>query len=194
MEFFNHFALNSPHYTQHLIGYGIISKTNNVYDFKIDTVKEFLLLRNKYKKINLTQEEMYRECEERRNRLEPKLRALIRSQMKGRFGEIDAKKKILSFFRSDIRENITELTLSDILNADKNKFLNFLQLKVIIYGNWEIFQHIFLKEQKTFDYKMDIVNTIGRSDTHSKSITKDQMNEFRLAMTWLEIRIQEFED
>lgn len=193
MEFFNHFALGSPEYTQHLIGYGIIAKTNNVYDFKIDTVKEFLLSRNKYKKVNLTKEDMYRECEERRNKLEPKLRSLIKSQMKARFGEVEAKKKVLAFFQSEIREKISELSLSEILSADKNKFLNFLQLKIIIYGSWEVFQHIFMKDQKSFDYKMDIVNTIGRSDSHSKTISKDQMSEYRIAMSWLDDRIKEFE-
>lgn len=193
MDFFNHFALGSPEYTQHLIGYGIISKTNNVYDFKIDTVKEFLLSRNKFKKVNLTQSEMYHECEERRNKLEPKLRTLIKSQMRARFGEVEGKKKVLAFFQAEIRDKISELTLSEILSADKNKYLNFLQLKVIIYGSWDLFQHVFQKEQKSFDYKMDIVNTIGRSDTHSKTIMKDQMSEFRIAITWLEDRIKEFD-
>lgn len=193
-ESFNYFAEASPEYTQHLIGYGIISKNNNNYDFKIDAVKEFLASRNKYKKINLTIEEMYSECQERRVRLEIKLRNLIKTQLKARLGETKAKKEVLAKFKTEIQEKISELTLSQILNADSNKFLFFLTLKEIIYGQWETFKHIFLNDQSSFNYKMDVVNTIGRKDTHSKTITKNDMDEFRIAATWLENAIAEFEN
>jgi hypothetical protein len=192
VETFNYFASSSPEYTQHLIGYGIISKINNVYDFKIDSVKDYLSSKNKYKKINQSVEEMYRECEERRNKLEPNLRKIIRFVIKSRFGENEGKNKILQLFNSEARSKISELTLSEIMNADKNKFLTLNQLQVIIYGNWEVFQHIF-KEQKGFEHRMNIVNTLGRSDTHSKTINNEQMAEFRVSMNWLENKVKEFE-
>ncbi len=192
--FFDHFAQISPDYTNHLIGYGIISKINNNYDFKIDSIKDYLLEKNKYKKINLSLDEMYREINERRNKLEPKLRGIIRVQLKARYGEQDAKKKVLSIFNEDLREKMETFNLSDLLNADRNKSLMFLQLKVIIYKYWEVFQNIFDKDQKGFEFRMDIINTIGRSDTHSKQVTKEQMEEFRVAITWVETKITEFEN
>jgi hypothetical protein len=194
MAFFEHFAQISPDYTNHLIGYGIISKNNNNYDFKIDSIKDYLLQRNKYKKINVTSEEIYKEINERRNAIEPKIRTLIKGQMKGRFGEGDAKKKVLQTFTEEIRNKIDSLSFSEILNGDKNKYLMFLQLKVLVSKYWDVFQHIFDKDQKGFEYRMDIINTIGRSDTHSKTVSKEQLDEFRIAISWIEKRILDFEN
>jgi hypothetical protein len=33
---------------------------------------------------------------------------------------------------------------------------------------------------------MNIINSIGRSDTHAKTVTNEDMNIFRDAMHWLE--------
>lgn len=44
MEFFNEFVKESPQYTAHLLGYGIVEKSDDgEYDFKIDLLKRYLI-------------------------------------------------------------------------------------------------------------------------------------------------------
>jgi hypothetical protein len=190
---FQEFAELSPEYTQHLLGYGIISKTNGTYDFKIDSIKNYLSTKNRYAKLNQTPEEMHRETEERRNKLEPKLRSLIRIILKAKYGEPEAKKLVLQLFPTEARPKIDSLTVSELLSGDSNKLLMFLHLKEIIYKNWSDFQFIFDKDQKGFDFRMEIVNTIGRRDAHFRSITADEMQEYRTSIGWLETKIKEYE-
>jgi len=190
---FIEFAEVSPSYTQHLLGYGIISKMNGHYDFKIDSIKNYLSSRNRHVKINLTQEEMFRETEERRNRLEPKLRSIIKTMLRAKYGEFEAKKKILQLFPTEAREKIEVLTVSELLSADTNRFLMFLNLKEIINKQWGDFQYIFDKDQRGFDFRMDRVNTIGRRDAHSRTISAPEMQEYRTSITWLEEKIREYE-
>ncbi len=191
VETFNNFVLAWPHYTNHLIGYGIIAKIHNGYDFKIDVIKEYLESKNKYKKINQSIEERFSEIQERRHKLETKLRDLIKTTLKIRFGDIEAKKMVVAKFPSEIRESIASLTHSELLNANKNKYLNYLQLKEIISGNWDEFKNVFQRDKTSFEYKMNIVNSLGRSDTHSKNVTAKDMEEFRVAISWLEDNISE---
>jgi len=55
-------AESDPTYTQHLLGYGVISKSPSGYDFKIDSIKKHLSLKERYKKINLTASEKLAAC------------------------------------------------------------------------------------------------------------------------------------
>jgi hypothetical protein len=50
IDAFRDLAIDNPSYTNHLLGYGIISNTNGYYDFRIDAVKKYLLREEKYKK------------------------------------------------------------------------------------------------------------------------------------------------
>jgi len=190
---FKDFAELSPEYTQHLLGYGIISNTNGTFDFKIDSIRDYLNGKNKYIKLNQTAEEMYHETEERRNKLEPKIRTLIKTIFKAKYGELEGRKLVLQLFATDIRGKIDSLNLSELLSADSNKYLMFLHLKEIIYKNWSDFQLIFDKDQRGFDFRMDIVNTIGRRDAHTRSISKNDMQEYRSAIGWLEQKIKDYE-
>lgn len=67
-----------PEYTSHLLGYNILDKNNNVYTFKIETLKNYLENKNRYSKIHLTKQEKLKEISERRNTIEPKLRKILR--------------------------------------------------------------------------------------------------------------------
>ncbi|GJM78704.1 hypothetical protein HMSSN139_12000 [Paenibacillus sp. HMSSN-139] len=50
LESFKEFASLSPTYTNHLLGYGIVNHFNGEYSYKIELVKEYLSLKQKYKK------------------------------------------------------------------------------------------------------------------------------------------------
>ncbi|MBI5895389.1 MAG: hypothetical protein HZB24_05060, partial [Desulfobacterales bacterium] len=106
-ETFKEFAKLSPLYTNHLIGYGIIEENNGNYSFRIDAIQDYLSAKNKYKKISMTQAEMWAEISERRNSIEPKLRQICRMQMQSLYGAPDAKDKILKILgeRKDAHAN-----------------------------------------------------------------------------------------
>jgi hypothetical protein len=51
LDFFYEFANESPEYTAHLLGYGIVEKNDNgEYDFKIDIIKRYLIEKENRKK------------------------------------------------------------------------------------------------------------------------------------------------
>ncbi|MFN8475082.1 MAG: hypothetical protein U0822_23070 [Anaerolineae bacterium] len=67
---FKEFASLSPEYTNHLLGYGLIEQVNGLYGFKIESVKQHLAHKGRFKKLNPTPKEMLAEISERRNELE----------------------------------------------------------------------------------------------------------------------------
>jgi hypothetical protein len=57
VDTFKGLAEKAPQYVSHLIHYGIIEKHNSEYSFKIEALKLYLSNKNKYKRLNLTNEE-----------------------------------------------------------------------------------------------------------------------------------------
>lgn len=54
---FREFAQLSPLYTNHLLGYGILQEVDGRYAFKIETIRRFMEIREKHKKLHLSEEE-----------------------------------------------------------------------------------------------------------------------------------------
>jgi hypothetical protein len=92
---FKSHALDSPKYTNHLLGYGLIENVNGEYDFRVEVIKNYLIKKNQYKKLATTTEEMWNEISQRRNKIEPKLRKIIRNQLKAHLGASEARNFIL---------------------------------------------------------------------------------------------------
>jgi hypothetical protein len=187
---FQDFANISPYYTNHLLGYGIIEKPGDTYNFKIESVKEYLLKKNRYKKISMTPEEMIKEVSERRNTLEPKLRLIIRNQLRAIQGKALAKESILNIFGGIRKSELTGLSYEDLFNPNKSE-IYFDDLRKIIVKNWDYFKNIFSKDKNDFDMKMQFINK-HRADAHAKKITKEEMNYFRLVIGDLEKQVEEF--
>ena len=189
IETFKEFAAMSPYYTNHLLGYGIIETHNSNYCFKIDIVKEYLIKQHKFRKINLTQTEMWQEVSERRNIIESRLRIIIRNQMKAVFGKSEARGKILAILGDPRKTKYTGYTYEELFDLNKTE-LYFEDLRKIIIKNWEIFKNIF-SGQQDFDAKMQTINKY-RIDAHAKEIDSNDFEYLRASLTSIENQLTEY--
>ncbi len=187
---FNEIASLSPYYTNHLLGYGIIEKHRDTYSFKIEAVREYLSSKQRYQKINLTQEEMWKEISERRNALEPKIRLIIRNQLRARFGKASAKQIVLDVLGDHRKSELSALSYEDLFNLGVSK-LYFNDLRKIIIKNWEAFMHIFTQGQQDFDARMEFINRL-RADAHAAPIDQNEMSYFRVCIGELVRQVEDF--
>jgi hypothetical protein len=182
---FNEFAKDNVNFTKHLIGYGLIQKSNNGYAFNIEIVKEYLGVHHKYERINLTDEEKLEEISRRRNAIEKLLRKIIKNVLKIKYGENNALKKVLGILQENRREKLISNDLGTILSADSSP-LFFLDLVNLIKSEWDGFQHIFDMEKNKATLILEEINRIGRPDAHAKNIANNDFDQVRLYFITLE--------
>ncbi len=187
---FNDFAALSQLYTNHLIGYGILTFNNGNYCFKIESIKEHLEHKNKYKKLHLTQEEMKAEISERRNSIEPKLRLICRQQLKGHLGEADARTKVLDLLGEPRKSKNGSLSYSKLFDGNISGIL-FSDLEKFINKYWDCFKNILGPDKQDLQRNLECINKL-RVDAHAKNITIEEMQFFRLCADKLEAVIDEY--
>ncbi|BCV54179.1 AAA-like domain-containing protein [Shewanella algae] len=186
---FEEFAELHPSYTSHLIGYGIIKKDRNSYDFNIDSVRDYILKQSKYKKIGLSQDEMWAEISKRRNAAEKKLRKVVKILLKANLGAAKAKEQVLSIFGGKRKINLSKLAYDELFDASKSE-IYFSDLSKIISKHWPAFSNTFEKtKQDTFN-QLEFINT-SRNDAHAKEISKEQFSYFRICMSSIESDLEE---
>jgi len=189
---FNELANSDQTYTQHLIGYGIISKSESGYDYKIDAVKKHLASKEKYKKLNLSQAEKLAEISSRRNDVEERLRKLVAQVLRTNLGEVDAKEYVISKYDAAQKRKCSSLSYRDLFNANLNN-IYFDDLRMLMHRTWEQnFKNIFSSDVEKFNSRMIILNSIGRSDAHKKDVNDADMESFRGAMSWLEQKVDDY--
>ncbi|WP_428658160.1 hypothetical protein [Runella sp.] len=192
MKTFRELASMSPEFTNHLLGYRIIDKNNNHYSFKIDAIKDYLLTKHQYEKSLETPKERYREISERRNTIEPKLRKIVRNQLLGQYGKADATSKYLGILGEPRKSKYSGLSYSQLFDAKESE-IYFEDIRKTIIKYYEVFKYIFGSNKDDFDYKMQIINKY-RSDAHAKDVTKEEMDVFRLSISYIESKIEEFNE
>ncbi len=190
LELFNEFAKYSKEYTNHLLGYNILDQNSELYFFKIESVKQYLINLNKYKKLKLTLKEKQNEISERRNEIEPKLRIIIRTVLVSNKGENDAKQKVLNLMGDPRKSKYYSFTLKDIFNPNKSE-IYFEDLRKIITKEWAFFENIFGRDKEGFNTHMAAINKY-RADTHAKDISDQDMEYFRVCATKIENHINDF--
>ncbi|TCC94183.1 hypothetical protein EZ428_05235 [Pedobacter frigiditerrae] len=192
-ETFKGLADASPDYIKHLINYGIIEKNDENYSFSIESLKDYLSRKNKYKRLRLTNEEKQNEISVRRNTIEPILRKYVRNTLKANYGEVEAKKLI-------IKEIYGAKEISKHENKpyaefyDSNKHNIYLKtLFDLMKKHWEkCFRNTFEIDEKVFEAKATFINHLRKGDAHASKITDQDFQSFRGAMEWLEERLHEF--
>jgi len=187
---FKDFATISSTYTAHLLGYGIIDENNGEYHFKIESIKDYLSEKKKYKRIKLTLRDKQQEISERRNKIEPKLRSITRTILFSKYGENDAKKIVLKIMGTDRERKYYASSLKDIFDGNKS-IVFFEDIRKVISKEWGLFENIFGKDKNDFNTYMNNVNKY-RIDTHAKTITDDEMSLFRVSITKLEKQIDNY--
>lgn len=183
-------AMYDPQMISHLLGYGIIESNQGVLDFKIEVLKNYLARKYVYRRQNMSEEEKWAEISERRNRIEPKLRTIVRTQLKAQFGP-NAKQKVLDSMRNDVRNKYLSLSYNDLFDPKKCE-IYFLQVGNLIEKHWEqCFRNIFSKNKQTIKSYFTIINNL-RCECHAAPVTDAEMDSFRGAMATLEKEVDNY--
>lgn len=189
MKTFNEFANLSPYYTNHLLGYGIVEKHNGNYSFKINSIQEYLARQHKYKKLNLTTDEKWKEISERRNALEPQLRSLTKSILHANYGKSSAREYVLNIFGDPRKSKYSGYTFDELFDPNKVE-IYFEDLRKIISKYWDCYKNVFTNKQD-FDSKMQAINRL-RADAHAKDIDETEMDYFRASITSIQNQVSDF--
>ena len=188
-ESFKSFARDTPQYTSHLLGYGLIARHGDDYDFRIDAVKKYLIQRLRIKKLRPTGDEAREEISRRRNSLEPRLRLIVRNQLRATYGEAEAKTRFLKILGSPRRESGAALAYKDLF--DPNRSHIYLEdLRKTISKEWPVFANIFGGDQNRFNSDLRAINEY-RVDAHAKEISQDELSYFRICTTRIEKLVDE---
>lgn len=192
IEVFERLSIENKEFTRHLIGYGIINFSENGYSFNIESIKEYLKQLHKFQKTSLTDDEKLAEISVRRNKMEKKIRSIIRQSLKIRFGKSVAYEKIIASIPENRRKKFTTTDVDQILHKDYSP-LFFLELINIIDREWEAFSNVFNLEKTKLIVILKEINESGRPDAHAKSISDDDFNQLRLYFKKVETIIEEWE-
>lgn len=180
-----------PQILTHLMGYGIIEVNQKVIGFKVEVLKNYLSRKYKYKRQNLTDDEKWKEISERRNRLEIKLRKIVKLQLKAKYGS-NAKQKVLDSMRHDIKTKYQNLQYNDLFDPNKCE-IYFSQLGILIENHWDdCFKNLFGKNKQTVKAYFTIVNQL-RKDCHASIVSDGEMDNFRGSISQLEQLVDDYE-
>ncbi len=191
---FNGLANQEKAYIRHLLHFGIIQydKITDTYYFCIEAIKDYLANKNRYRKLHLSETEKWKEIGERRNAIEPRLRRLVRIQLKASFGELLAVDKIKSALIStdsknkEIIKRANAFTYKDYFDPAKvNIYLNTL-FQAIKASYDSSFRYLFNEDIELFNSKTTILNKYARIDAHAKPISDADFETVRGALTWIE--------
>lgn len=137
-----------------------------------------------YRRQNLTNEEKWAEISERRNRLEPRLRTIVRMQLRAQYGS-GAKQKVLDSMRPDRRIIYQNLQYNELFDPKKCE-IYFSQLGKLIDDHWNTcFKNIFSKNKNTIKAFFTLINAL-RLECHAAPVTDEEMQNFRGIITQLE--------
>jgi hypothetical protein len=187
---FRNLIRDYPNYVNHLLGYGIIDRYGENYEFQIESVKSYLVDKGKYKRLNITNKEMLSEISERRNTLEPNLRLIVKTQLQAGLGTSQARGEVLSVYGSRRSSEYAHLSYSDLFNPSECE-IYFDDLRKLIVKNWELFKNIFPGGKQDFDRKLQTINKY-RADAHAKELNMEQMQYFRICISEVEEQVQQF--
>lgn len=190
IETFNDLAELSSEFTNHLIGYNIVDYCNNKYSFNIEAIKDYLISQHKYEKVLNSVEDRLKEISERRNYLELKLRKVVKTQLLSHYGKGEATKKFLDILGEPRKTKCSGIAYNEIFSGAECE-LYFEDIRKTIIKYYDIFKYIYGSNKRDTEEKLKTINKY-RSDAHAKSITKDQMDYFRVCISSIEEKTFDF--
>lgn len=191
LETFKEFASISHYYVNHLIGYGIIDYRNDNFTFRIETIQEYLARKQKYKRINISKADMWREISERRNNLEVKLRLIVRNQLRASFGKAQATNFVLSVLGDPRKSEQSAFSYEKLFDPNSCK-IYFEDIRKTIIKHWDCFKNVF-NNKDDFDLKMQTINRF-RADAHAKDMSLEEFTHFRVSISSIETQVADFLD
>ena len=185
---FHYFANEDPSYVKHLLGYGLIQKVEDDYEFKMEVMKDYIIKKEELGVRTLNSiEDKWKYLVEERGKLEINFRRMVKrvlasEQFKG--SNFDARNYVMVKLHNskEGKRKYSKFSLQDLFNADKAE-IYFNDLDKLVRGKWESFeQYMGDMDQESFRHYMKIINKIGRADAHAKEkIDKNDLQEVSLA-------------
>ncbi|MFA6103899.1 MAG: AAA-like domain-containing protein [Victivallaceae bacterium] len=181
---FKELADLSSEYTKHLLGYNILDKNMDNYSFKIESIKTYLIAKDRFKRIEMTDKERLSEISLRRNTIEPRLRTLVRTTLHSNYGDTEATRIVLETFGEPRKSKYISIPYRELFNPNSVD-IYFEDLKKIILKKWTTFEFCFGRNRDQFSTFMTTINKY-RVDAHAKIISPEEMEYFRICVTKIE--------
>ena len=163
---FNYFVRNDPAMATHLLGYGLLSENQGVYDFKLDAIKTYLKCGKSILLQCKTPHEQWAHICQERNDLETALRKMVKMVLRISLGEEKAFNFVKGKLDNSKLNNRSKTILYDELFDSKKSKIFLRHLAVIINAKWDYFSDYF-GDQEIFSLSMKILNKEGRFDAHA---------------------------
>ncbi len=184
--------------TRHLIGYGIISEVDGEYDFKMDVIKQYLILQKALHKANASKEEKWAELCARRGNFEIRTRKMVKNVLKIGLKALgdDPKEYVMKklYNDKDKRRKYATYSFSDLFDPNKAE-IYLKSLAILINAKWDLFaDYMNGITQEDFIHCMDVLNVEGRFDAHGKIPSDDDMVIWRGCISKLEKVLDNYED
>ncbi len=179
-ETFHLFANEDPSYIKHLLGYGLIQKVEDDYEFKMEVMKDYIIKKEKLESKSLKSiEDKWKYLVEERGKLEINFRKMVKQVLvieQFKDSNFDAKNYVMKKLHNspDHKRKYNQFSINDLFNADKAE-IYFNDLDKLVRGKWKSFE-VYIKDmdQESFQHYMKVINKIGRSDAHAKEKIDDK--------------------
>ena len=174
-------------FIKHLKNYGIIDKDNTAigYHFRIEALKKFMLIKHKFYRKALTQEERETEIQRRRSAIEKNLRKLVKLQLKGAMGESRAKSTIIKELYPANVGWYENRPYSEFFDPSKHQIYLKTMIEVI-RKHYDIFNNLFEVSIDEYKNKAELLNIYRRVDAHSIAISDSDYQTFCGIASWFE--------
>lgn len=180
----------SNEFIEHLIGYGVICEENENFFFRIKAIENYVRERATVSRILTTKEEKWAEVSAQRNKLESKLRKLIKRTLKLRFGTAKAKDVFLEIIGSAERKvRLADINYDDVFESG----IYFDELRKLVIKQWSEFGQVFGNDKQRFNLHMEYINK-HRVDAHANELDDEALSILLMSLEWLNKHVNEFLD
>ena len=184
-----------------MLGYGLIQKVEDDYEFKMEVMKDYIIKKEKLGVRTLNSiEDKWKYLVEERGKLEINFRKMVKQVLVSEQFEdsnLNTKNYVMNKLHNsrEGKRKYSRFSLNDLFNADKTE-IYFNDLDKLVRGKWESFeQYIGGMDQESFRHYMKVVNKIGRADAHAKEkIDEKDLQEVSLAFDKLTGIVSNFDN
>lgn len=193
---FKYYADSDYSMVKHLLGYGIVKKTEDEsYEFQIDSIKDYLLRISNKTSLAKTKDEKWTTICLERNHIEEELREIVRKVYRIIYkNESSAKEEIIRKLYGNSNDGKKLLAHPYVALFDPKKNKIFLKnLTTLITAQYDYFSDYF-GDEEYFIHSMDILNKEGRFDAHAKIPSEGDMNSIQAAISQIDTAINKFKE
>lgn len=187
---FEYFVREDRSLVNHLIGYGLISESEEQYDFKIDAIKEYILRTSSEHPVLKTDDEKWAYLCIQRNEIEIELRKMVKAVIRIIYkNENDAKVYVMKkIFANDKKYNTS--SYNDLFDS-RNSNIYLKNIIDLINANWDCFTDYF-GNQEMFIANANLLNSEGRFDAHATIPDSDEINTVDYAIKFIRKGIDKY--